>query len=60
MLGKINKYQYLTRKEILPHNQSRVIEQAMFTYSSLGKALEKITKTIEDQGKKSKLKPSKF
>ena len=32
----------------------------MFTYSSLGKALEKTTKTIEDQGKKSKLKPSKF
>ena len=29
-----------------------MIEQAKFTYSSLGKSLEKQTKTIEDQGKK--------
>ena len=32
-------------------NQRRVIEQAKFTYSPLGKAFEKQTKTIEDQGK---------
>ena len=31
-------------------DQSRVIEQAKFTYSTLGKALEKQLKTIEDQG----------
>ena len=30
----------------------KVIEQAKFTYSPLGKALEKQTKTNEDQGKK--------
>ena len=29
-----------------------MIEQAKFTYSLLGKAFEKQTKTIEDQGKK--------
>ena len=31
-----------------------MIEQAKFTYSHLGKALEKQTKTIEDQGEKQK------
>ena len=29
-----------------------MIEQAQFAYSPLGKAFEKQTKTIEDQGKK--------
>ena len=50
--GKIDKYEYLTGKETLPSNQQKIIEQAKFTYSSLGKAFEKQTKTIEDQGKK--------
>ena len=31
-----------------------MIEQAKFAYSHLGKALEKQTKTIEDQGEKQK------
>ena len=31
-----------------------IIEQANFEYSLLGKALEKQTKTIEDQGEKQK------
>ena len=48
--GKIDKYKYL--EEYLPSNQQQIIEQAMFTYSPLGKAFEKQTKTIEDQGKK--------
>ena len=39
--GKIDKYDYLTGKEILQSNQSRIIEQAKFTYSPLGKAFEK-------------------
>ena len=30
--------------------QSRIVKQAKFTYSPLGKALEKQIKTIEDQG----------
>ena len=50
--GKIDKYEYLTGEEILPSNQQQIIEQAKFTYSPLGKAFEKQTKTTEDQGKK--------
>ena len=49
--GKIDKYEDLTGEEILPSNQKQIIEQAKFTYSPLGKAFEKQTKTIEDQGK---------
>ena len=36
----------------MPFNQRQVIEQAMFEYSPLGKAFEKQTKMIEDQGEK--------
>ena len=50
--GKIDKYEYLTGEEILRSNQQQIIEQAKCTYSPLGKAFEKQTKTIEDQGKK--------
>ena len=50
--GKIDKYEYLTGKDILPSNQQQIIEQARFTYSPLGKAFEKQIKTIEDQGEK--------
>ena len=50
--GKIDKYEYLTGKEILPSNQQQIIEQAKFTYSPLGKAFEKQIKTIEDRGEK--------
>ena len=49
---KIEKYEYLTGEKILPSNQQQIIEQANFTYSPLGKAFKKQTKTIEDQGKK--------
>ena len=47
---KYDKYEYLTGGEILPSDQSRIIEHVKFTYSPLGKALEKQIKTIEDQG----------
>ena len=47
--GKVGKYEYLTGEEILPSDQSRVIEQAKFTCSPLRKALEKQIKTIEGQ-----------
>ena len=50
--GKSNKYEYLTREEILPSNQQQIIEHAKFTYSPSGKAFEKEIKTIEDQGQK--------
>ena len=39
--GEIDKYEFLTRQEIFPSDQSRIIEQAKFTYSPLGKAFEK-------------------
>ena len=38
--GKIYEYEYLTGEEILPSNQKQIIEQAKFTYSSLGTASE--------------------
>ena len=50
--GKIDKYEYLTGEDVLPSNKQHIIEQAKFTYSPLGRAFEKQTKTIEDQGKK--------
>ena len=50
--GKIDKYEYLTGEEILPSNQQKITKQVKFTYSSLGKAFEKQTKTIENQGNK--------
>ena len=50
-LGKIDQYEYLTGKEILPSNQQQIIEYAKFTYFPLGRAFEKQTETIEDQEK---------
>ena len=35
--GKTHKYEYLTGEDILPSNQQRIIEQAKFIYSPLGK-----------------------
>ena len=49
---KINEYEYLTGEDILPSNQQQITEQAKFTYSPLGKAFEKQTKTIEDREQK--------
>ena len=49
--GKFGKYECLTGEEILPPDRSRVIEQAKFMYSPLGKALEKQIKAIKDQRK---------
>ena len=38
--SKIDKYEYLTGEEILPSDQSRIIEQGKFTYSLVGKVFE--------------------
>ena len=38
--GKIDKYEYLTGKDILPSNQQQIIEKAKFTYSFLVKLLK--------------------
>ena len=37
---------------MVPSIRQQIIEQAKFTYSPLGKAFEKQTKTIKDQGEK--------
>ena len=47
--GKIDKYELITGEEILPPDQRRLIEEAKFTYSLLGKAFEKQAKTMEQQ-----------
>ena len=39
--GKIDKYEYLTDKEILPSTQQQITEPAKFTDSPLGKDFEK-------------------
>ena len=46
--GKIDKYEYLTGEEVLSSNKQQIIKQAKSTYSTLGKAFKKETKTIED------------
>ena len=54
--GKIDKYEYLTSEEILPSDQSGMIEQARFTYSPLEKYLEKTNKKQLKIKEKSKMK----
>ena len=49
--GKIDKYEYLTDKEILPPVQSRIVEQTKFPYSPLRIALEKQTKWLKSKEK---------
>ena len=36
--GKMKKYEFVTGEKILSSDQSRIIEEAKFTYSPLGKA----------------------
>ena len=45
--GKIDEYEYLTVKEKLSSDQRRVIEQAKFTFSSLGKVVENKQKRLK-------------
>ena len=49
---KIDKYDILVVKTYCHLINSKIIEQAKFTYSPLGKYFEKQTKTIKDQGEK--------
>ena len=50
--GKIDKYEYLVGKTILPSNQQQIIEQAKFAYSPSRRAFEKQIKIVEDQGER--------
>ena len=49
---KLINTEYFTCEEILLFDQSRITEQAKFTYSPLDKAFQKQVKTIEEQGEK--------
>ena len=49
---KIDKYEDLTGEEILTSNQSRIIEPAKFTYSTLGKAFVEALKVLNPEEKK--------
>ena len=55
--GKIDKF--LTGEEALSSDQSRIIEQAKFTYSPLGKAFEKQIKKMKIKEKNKKQKQKK-
>ena len=50
--GRVDKYEYFTGEQILPSDQSRIIEQNKFTYSPLNKVFERQIKTIEGQREK--------
>ena len=45
--GKIHKYECLTGEDILPSNQTQIIEQAKFIYSPLGKLLKNKSKQLK-------------
>ena len=49
--GKIDTYEYLSGKEILPSNQQQMIQQAKFTYSLLEKAFKTKQKQLNIKGK---------
>lgn len=50
--GKLINMNMLQVKKIWPPDQSKIIQQAKFTYSPLRKTLEKQTKAIENQEEK--------
>ena len=52
--GKIDKYEYLTDEGIVPPYQRRMIEQAKFTYSPLGKVLKNRQKQLKTRRKTNK------
>ena len=57
--GKIDKYEYLTGKDILPSNQQQIIQKAKFTYYPSGKNLKNKEKQLKME-EKSKLKFQKI
>ena len=52
LLGKFDKYEYLTGEEILLLDQGRVIEQSKFKYSLLNQDLAKTNKINSRSRKK--------
>ena len=60
MVWKIDKYEYLTGEEILPSDESRIIQQVKFTYSPLSKAFERAREKTNRCCYKSKQKTRGF
>ena len=58
-LGKIDKCEYFADEDILPMHQGRMMKQANFSYSLLGKSFEIQIKTIEDKKKTKQIKAIK-
>ena len=52
--GKADKYEYIIGEEILPLDQSKVIEPANHIYSPLGKPFEKQIKKLKNKEKTKK------
>ena len=50
--AKLISMNILLVKKFYPSNQQKIIEQAKFTYSPIGKAFEKQTKKFKDQWQK--------
>ena len=48
--GKNDKYEYLKGREILPSNQTQIIEQAKMAHSPLQKDFEMQTSMVENRG----------
>ena len=42
-----DKYEFLTGEDIIPSDQSRIIQQAKFTYSPLGTGFKKQIKQLK-------------
>ena len=57
--GKTDKYEYLTGREIFPLDQSRIVEQPRFTYSTLRKIFLKTNKPEQKARNKYKEKQLK-
>ena len=50
-MGKINRYEYIAGEEISSLAHKKLTQEARYNYSPIGKAFEKLEKTIKDQGK---------
>ena len=50
----LDKIEYLTGREVLPSNQSQIMEKAKYSYSPLGKTLKKQRKILRIKEKKTK------
>ena len=50
--GKIDKYEYPTGEELLPSDQSRIIQEATFIYFPLGKVFKNKQNQLKSKAKR--------